>query len=117
MIELVDVTISAGQFSLRNIAFRVNPGEYAVLMGQTGQGKTTILEAVCGLRNVTAGRIRIGDIDVTACSPGDRAIGYVPQDLALFPTMTVREHLEFALKLRKQSATIIAAREVLEAIG
>ena len=119
MIELGNVTISAGPFSLKDIAFRVNAGEYAVLMGQTGQGKTTILEAICGLRNVLVGTIRIGDIDVTRCSPGDRAIGYVPQDLALFPTMTVGEHLEFALKLRRQSTKVIAARvtELAEELG
>ena len=104
MIELCDVSIVSGLFSLRQISLSVKAGEYAVLMGQTGQGKTTILEAICGLRKVTTGRILIRDIDVTGRSPGDRGIGYVPQDLALFPTMNVREHLEFALKLRHQKA-------------
>ena len=110
MIELREVTIVAGQFSLQRVSFRVNAGDYAVLMGQTGQGKTTILEAICGLRRITAGRIVIGNTDVTRCSPGDRGVGYVPQDLALFPTLTVREHLEFALKLRQQPKPAIADR-------
>jgi len=92
----------SGQFSLQQISLSVKAGEYAVLMGQTGQGKTTILEAICGLRKVTGGRILIQDVDVTGRSPGDRGIGYVPQDLALFPTMNVRQHLEFALQLRRQ---------------
>lgn len=107
MIELCDVAIVSGQFSLRQISLSVKAGEYAVLMGQTGQGKTTILEAICGLRKVTGGRIIINDVDVTGRTPGDRGIGYVPQDLALFPTMSVREHLEFALKLRRQKAVQI----------
>lgn len=107
MIELRDVSIVSGNFSLRQISLSVKAGEYSVLMGQTGQGKTTILEAICGLRNVTGGNILIRDIDVTGRSPGHRGIGYVPQDLALFPTMNVREHLEFALKLRHQKATQI----------
>jgi len=110
MIELRDVAIEAGQFSLKRFSRSVKAGEYAVLMGQTGQGKTTILEAICGLRKITAGKILVRDVDVTERSPGDRGIGYVPQDLALFPTMTVQEHLEFALKLRRQSAEFIAGR-------
>ncbi len=76
-------------------------GDYAILMGGTGQGKTTILEAVCGLRTVERGRVVVGGADVTRWKPADRSIGYVPQDLALFPTMTVREHLEFALRIRQ----------------
>lgn len=110
MIELRDVSIVSGQFSLRQISLSVNAGEYAVLMGQTGQGKTTILEAICGLRKVTSGKILVNDVDMTHCSPAVRGIGYVPQDLALFPTMTVREHFEFALKLRRQSSSAMASR-------
>lgn len=102
MIELRDVTISAGQFTISNVSFVVEAGDYAVLMGQTGQGKTTILEAICGLRTVNSGKIFIRQQDVTTWSPADRETGFVPQDLALFPTMTVEEHLTFALKLRKQ---------------
>jgi len=119
MIELRDVTITAGQFSLQHIDLKVNSGQYAVLMGQTGQGKTTILEAICGLRKVTTGKILIGTRDVTDRLPGDREIGYVPQDLALFPTMTVRQHLEFALRLRRHPSRVIRARvsELAEVLG
>lgn len=99
-----------GDFSLRGISFRVDPGQYAVLMGRTGRGKTTILEAVCGLRPVTGGRILLGDADVTGLPPGDRGIGYVPQDLALFPTLTVAEHLAFALRIRRSPQKLIDER-------
>ena len=110
MIELRDVTMTAGQFSLQQISFKLNQGDYGVLMGQTGRGKTTILESICGLRNVMSGEILICNQDVTDWSPGDREIGYVPQDLALFPTLSVQAHLEFALKLRKGGAKDIALR-------
>jgi len=100
MIELQGVTIKAGGFTLHEISFRVESGEYAVLMGPTGQGKTTILEAICGLRQLTGGKIILKDRDVTRLTPAERAIGYVPQDLVLFPTMTVRQQLEFALDVR-----------------
>ncbi len=110
MIELRNVTVTAGQFSLQQISFQVNQGDYGVLMGQTGRGKTTILESICGLRNVTSGEILIRNQDVTDWSPGDREIGYVPQDLALFPTLSVQAHLEFALRLRKRRTNDIAQR-------
>lgn len=112
MIELQEVSISSGAFSLKEISFFVNAGDYAVLMGQTGQGKTTILESICGLRRVTSGQILVKDVNVTSRPPGERGIGYVPQDLALFPTLTVSEHFEFALKLRKQTPDAIASRVV-----
>lgn len=110
MIHLRDVTITAGSFTLQQVCLQLQPGDYGVLMGQTGQGKTTILEAICGLRQVTSGTIIVGGVNVTACLPGDRGIGYVPQDLALFPTMSVRQHLEFAMRLRKFSSSTIADR-------
>ncbi len=110
MIELRDVTIRSGPFVLSEITFTVPQGGYAVLMGGTGQGKTTILEALCGLRTVAAGHVLIEGVDVTNWKPADRGIGYVPQDLALFPTMTVREHLEFALQIRRVNRATIRAR-------
>ena len=110
MIELRNVTVRSGTFLLRRISFQIKAGEYAVLMGTTGRGKTTILESICGLRQVVEGQIFIHGRDVTRWSPADREIGYVPQDLALFPTLTVQQHLEFALRLRKQSAAIVAER-------
>ena len=104
---------------LPGIHFQIESGEYAVLMGTTGCGKTTLLESICGLRHVAAGQILIHGRDVTRWSPADRQIGFVPQDLALFPTLTVQEHLEFALRLRGQSRTAISARtnELSEVLG
>lgn len=110
MIDLQAVSIAAGSFLLSELDLRVERGEYAVLMGPSGQGKTTILEAICGLRRVTAGKILIDGHEVTRWPPADRQIGYVPQDLALFPTMTVRENLEFALRLRNAPRQQIAER-------
>ena len=110
MIELKNITIRVGQMLLENLSFRIETGEYAVVMGKTGIGKTTILESICGLRSVHSGSILINQIDVTHWSPADRNVGYSPQDLALFPTMTVRQHLEFALKIRNRPAQEITGR-------
>ncbi len=119
MIELRNVGIRAGEFQLSGISLLVEPGQYAVLMGRTGRGKTTILESICGLRRVHEGAILIHGTDVTDWPPADREVGYVPQDLALFPTFTVEQHLAFALRLRKQSAERIAERtgEIAEVLG
>jgi len=119
MIELENLSIRSGGFSLREINLSVAAGTYAVLMGGTGQGKTTIIEAICGLRTVTGGRILLGGCDVTKRKPADRGVGYVPQDLGLFPMMSVREHLEFALRVRRTPAAAIGerVRELAEALG
>ena len=119
MIELRGVTVTSGGFSLRDVSFTVQQGEHVALMGRTGQGKTTLLEAICGLRRVTRGQILVGGRDVTLMPPGQRGIGYVPQDLALFPSMTVRGQLEFALRLRHWEAARREARvkEVAQWLG
>lgn len=110
MIELRDLSLRAGAFHLENIQLEIPQGTYAVLMGGTGQGKTSLLEVICGLKPVTSGQVRLAGQDVTRWKPADRGIGYMPQDLALFPTISVRGHLEFALKLRRWSAPRIADR-------
>jgi ABC-type sugar transport system ATPase subunit len=88
----------------------VPTGKYGMLMGRTGTGKTTILEAIAGLKTVQAGRILLGDRDVTHLKPAERNIGYVPQDGALFTTMSVRDQLSFALTIRKVNGSKIKQR-------
>ena len=110
MIELDNLSIRSGPFTLSGINLLVPAGSYAVLMGGTGQGKTTILEAICGLRTVTSGRVLLGGVDMTRYKPADRGVGYLPQDLGLFPTMTVRGHLEFALGVRRAPRPVINER-------
>lgn len=101
MITLKALSIQQGSFALSGIELKIPTGEYGILMGPTGCGKTTILESICGLRRVTSGRILLDDIDVTRRPASARQIGYVPQDSALFPTMRVRQQIEFALEIRQ----------------
>ena len=110
MIEVADLSVRAGAFALERVSFQVPARQYAVLMGKTGSGKTTLLEAICGLRALRSGRIALRGSDVTALKPRERGIGYVPQDAALFSTMTVREHLAFALVVRRWDETEIERR-------
>jgi ABC-type sugar transport system ATPase subunit len=110
MIRVDNLNVQAGLFALKNFCLQVQPNEYVVLMGRTGCGKTTLLETICGLRRAVSGKILVGSTDVTKAAPEARGLGYVPQDLALFPTITVRGHLEFALRLRRHSRDSIASR-------
>jgi molybdate/tungstate transport system ATP-binding protein len=110
MISLQAVSVRAGAFAVANLSFEVATGQYAVLMGKTGSGKTTLLEAICGLKPVAAGSITLLGREVTRLKPAERGIGYVPQDLALFQTLTVRDHLAFALEVRQWDRPAIVHR-------
>jgi len=101
MIQLEQLTWKvSGRTILESVSVAIPANTYAVLMGQTGCGKTTLLEILCGLRRPTSGRVLLDGVDVTDLEPRERGIGYVPQDLALFPGLRVREQIGFAPKLR-----------------
>ena len=119
MIAVEHLHVRVGSFELRDISFEVPQGQFGVLMGKTGTGKTTLLEAICGLKPVIAGTIRLTGEDVTRLKPAERGIGYVPQDGALFSSMTVREHLAFAPATRKWERQAIRTRvaELAELLG
>jgi len=111
VIAVEGLSVKQGAFGLNGVTFAVPPGAYAVLMGRTGSGKTTILEAVAGLRcAAAAGRVTLAGRDVTALPPAARDVGYVPQDAVLFKTMTVRDNLAFALTVRHMPAAEVDAR-------
>jgi molybdate/tungstate transport system ATP-binding protein len=119
MIELRKLSIRQGAFTLDDVSMQVPTGHYAVLMGKTGCGKTSLLEAIAGLKRVAGGQVFLAGRDVTNLAPGDRGIGYVPQDAALFRTMTVYNHLAFALHLRamKQAGVRERVQELATWLG
>jgi molybdate/tungstate transport system ATP-binding protein len=119
MINLLNICWGAGDFNLANVTFEVPAGKYGVMMGSTGSGKTSIIEIICGLRRQHSGEIVIGNQTVSDAPPGKRGIGYVPQDGALFPTMTVREQIGFALRIRSRNASEIqrTVDELAEQLG
>jgi ABC-type sugar transport system ATPase subunit len=120
MIQLENLCLRNGSFELNDLSATIPSESYGILMGRTGCGKTTILEAICGLRpHVFSGTIRLNDSDVTHLKPAERGIGYVPQDSALFETMSIFENVAFALRLRKWTETDIEKRvhELAELMG
>lgn len=110
MIRIDKLCIRAGGFSLTDLEMEIPRGQCVALLGKSGSGKTTIMEALCGLREVTSGVIEIEGDDHTYTSPADRNIGLVPQDNVLFLTMTVRDHLAYGPMLRKWSKEDIELR-------
>jgi molybdate/tungstate transport system ATP-binding protein len=110
MIAVESLTMIQGAFLLDAVSFTVPTGQYGVLMGSTGSGKSSVLEAIAGLRPITDGRIALGDVEVTFSPPNKRDIGYVPQDGALFQTMTIEQHLSFGMWLRKKPKVLIQER-------
>ena len=119
MIQVNRLSVRSGGFAMRDISFDIPSRSYAALMGRTGAGKTTLLEAICGLRKTTGGSIHLMGRDVTRLKAAERGIGYVPQDRALFSTMTVYQHLAFALRIRGWTAREIDFRvsELAELLG
>jgi ABC-type Fe3+/spermidine/putrescine transport system ATPase subunit len=88
---------------LRDINLEVGQGEYFVLLGPTGAGKTLLLETISGFHKLDRGKILFGSHDVSAMPPEKRGFGYVPQNYLLFPNMTVRKNVDFGLKMRHQT--------------
>jgi ABC-type sugar transport system ATPase subunit len=119
MIAVEGLSIRQGEFALREVSFVIRTGEYAVLTGPTGCGKTTLLECLAGLRTPTAGRITLAGRDATALPPDARTVGYVPQDAAVFTSMSVWHNLAFGLTVRQVPKAEIERRvkELADRLG
>ncbi len=119
MIQVVKLCVQVGEFELKEVDLEIPTGKYGVLMGKTGCGKTTLLEAVCGLKPVMSGTVVLMDRNVTFLRPGERGVGFVPQDIALFSTMTVEEHISFGPRLHCWRRAEIRKRvgELADALG
>src|SRR6476646_5837253 len=109
-LEHVDKTYPNGFAAARDLSLEASDGELLVLVGPSGSGKSTVLRMMAGLEMVTAGKILIGDRDVTDLPPQQRDIAMVFQNYALYPHMTVRQNLGFGLSIRKQAPATIATR-------
>jgi molybdate/tungstate transport system ATP-binding protein len=117
MIQIEDLETRLRGFNLHEINLSIEEGEFFILMGPTGAGKTVLLEALAGLIPVKNGKILIGGKDVTRLPPEKRGIGIVYQDYALFPHMTVMENIKYGLhfhRLDKEDAEKTLGRMIEE---
>ena len=103
-----------GVLAVDHVDLEIEEGEFMVFVGPSGCGKTTLLRLIAGLEEATEGSIFVGGDDVTNTRPQERDIAMVFQNYALYPHMTVRENLDFGLRLRKV-AKEERRRRVLEA--
>ena len=94
---------------LQHVDIEVPDGELLVLVGPSGCGKSTLLRCIAGLETITGGSLWIGDRMVNDLAPRDRDVAMVFQSYALYPHMTVRENMGFALKIAKRPPAEIAA--------
>ena len=95
---------------LQRVDLEVGDGEFLVLVGPSGCGKSTLLRCIAGLETLSGGDLYIGDRRVNDVAPRDRDVAMVFQSYALYPHMTVRENMGFALTLRKDSPAEIASK-------
>ena len=119
MIRVENLNFSVGEFLLRDASLEVADGEYFVLLGPPGSGKSIFLECLCGLNRVESGRVFIDRRDVTHLEPRRRNIGYVPQDYALFPHLSVEQNIASGLRARRRPADQVRQRtaELAEMLG
>ncbi|MBP0582591.1 sn-glycerol-3-phosphate ABC transporter ATP-binding protein UgpC [Labrys sp. LIt4] len=104
---------------LKEVSISINTGDFLVLLGPSGCGKSTLLNMIAGLETITGGEIRIAGKVVNDLSPKDRDIAMVFQSYALYPTMTVRQNIEFGMKIRgispgEREAAVKAAADMLQ---
>ena len=110
MIDVQGLVAHYGSFSLRNIDLRIETGQCFVLLGPSGAGKTLFLETVLGIQPPDSGRILLDGCDISGTPPEARGFSYLPQDLALFPHLSVRRNIEFGLRIRHTPRATVQER-------
>lgn len=111
MISLERISARVGDFLLADISFTVPQGSYGIVIGPTGAGKTTLVEAIAGLVPITRGKLVLGGTELTHAAPEQRRLSIVYQHAYLFPHLTVRENVGYG------SASARVTVEMLERFG
>lgn len=101
MLRTESLSITLGEFSVRDVSLDVRRNEYFIILGPTGAGKTVLLETIAGIHTPDSGKILLAGSEITSTDPRDRNIGMVYQDYMLFPHLSVRKNIAFGLRQRK----------------
>lgn len=120
LLEAQNISLSYGQNAvLRDVSFRIEPGEFFALLGPSGSGKSTLLRLIAGFNRNQGGRLLIDGLDVSGLAPQSRQVGMVFQNYALWPHMTVFDNVAFGLVERKVPKADIRKRvaAVLDVVG
>ena len=110
VLDRVTKQYSDGYTAVKELSLEIKDGEFMILVGPSGCGKSTALNMIAGLEDITSGELRIGGEVVNKKAPRDRDIAMVFQSYALYPHMTVRDNIAFALKLAKRPKEEIDAK-------
>lgn len=119
MIKLEAISRVWPEFAIQDVTLEVNAGQYLVIVGPTGAGKTLLLELLLGIHHPDTGRIFVGDREVTGLPPEQRGIGMVYQDYLLFPHLDVSRNLAFGLRYRRGDGEAAQRKvnEIAELLG
>ncbi len=100
MLRIERLSVNMGEFSLRDIDLQVEPGDYFVVLGASGAGKSVLLETIAGIVRPADGHIYLNEAEITHQKMQSRRVGLVYQDQALFPHLSVRDNIAYSLKSR-----------------
>ncbi len=119
MLEVKDISLALGEFHVKDISFRVERGAYFVLLGESGAGKSVVLEIITGLLKPEKGGILLDQREISRDPISSRGIGLVYQDQSLFPHMSVRQNIAYPLRGAKRSRKMIEheVEELAEKVG
>lgn len=112
--EIRQLSCKAGKFLLKGINARLVAGEYLMVAGPTGSGKTLLLETLAGLRHPSEGHIYLNGEEITDFPPEKRFLGFAYQDSLLYPFMNVRDNILFAAKVRDKGRNLLIQRRLAE---
>lgn len=110
LVQIRGLSLRLGDFAVHEADLDIVDGDYFVLLGPTGAGKTVLLECVAGLYQPEEGDVYVNGERVNDIAPERRGLGYLPQDYALFPHLSVAQNIAFGMRLRKKSRTEIEAK-------
>lgn len=119
MLELKEINVRVGTFTVSSVNLTVEKGDYFVLAGPSGAGKTILLETIAGINKPTSGQIFFAGKEISHLPSGKRKIGLVFQDNTSFPHLSVKNNILFALKLQKlrQDDTKTQLQELADGLG
>ncbi len=118
-LKLENITKTWRGFKLQNINLTVEKGEYCIILGPTGSGKTLLLETIMGFQKPDTGKVHLNGADITGQLPENRGLGYVSQNCTLFPHLNVQQNVEFGLKMQgtPQAQRSKIAQDTLKSLG
>jgi ABC-type sugar transport system ATPase subunit len=118
MLSLKKLNVAVSNFALHDINLDIGSGEYFILVGPTGAGKTLLVETIAGINPVKSGEIWLDGRNITRSEPEKRGITIVYQNSGLFPHLSVKQNIAFGLRVRKQPKASIAraVEEIAESL-